>query len=128
MKGHGEKFTRKQEEALAALLSEQTIAAAAEKAGIGEVTLWRWLKREDFIAAFRAARRQVMEKSMAQLQQSSWAASTTLLKLLASPSDSVRLRAAAEILNQANKGLETLDFEERLSALEGQAGGAMGRR
>ena len=121
MKGHGEKFTRKQEEALAALLSEQTIAAAAEKVGIGEVTLWRWLKRDDFLAAYRAARRQVMEKSMAQLQQSSWAASTTLLKLLASPSDSVRLRAATEILNQGNKGLETLDFEERLSALEQQA-------
>ena len=121
MKGHGEKFTRKQEEALAALLSEQTIAAAAEKASISEVTLWRWLKREDFLAAYRAARRQVYEKAIAQIQQSSWAASTTLLKLLASPSDSVRLRAATEILNQANKGVELIDFEERLSALEQQA-------
>ena len=55
-------------------------------------------------------------------QQSAWAASTTLLKLLGSPSDSVRLRAATTILDQANKGLEMLDFEERLERLEERAG------
>jgi hypothetical protein len=121
MIGHGEKLTRKQEVAIAALLSEQTLAAAAERAGVSEVTLSRWQKLDSFLSEYRGARRQVVEKAVAQIQQSSWAASTTLLKLLASPSDSVRLRAATEILNQANKGLEMLDFEERLSALEQQA-------
>ena len=118
MKGLGENLTPKQERAIAALLSEATVASAAEKAGVGEVTLYRWLKQRHFLAAYREARRQVMEKSVAQMQQGSWAASTTLLKLLGSPSDSVRLRAATEILDQANKGLETLDFEERLRRLE----------
>jgi len=118
MKGFGEKLTRKQEQALAALLAETTIAAAAERARVGEVTLWRWLKQPDFLAAYRAARREVVEKAVAQLQQSSWAAATTLLKLLASSSDSVRLRAAVAILEHASKGVELIDFEERLSALE----------
>ena len=59
-----------------------------------------------------------MEKATAQLQQASWAATTTLVRLLGSPSDSVRLRAATVILDQANKGLEMLDHEERLAALE----------
>ena len=121
MKGHGEKLTRKQEQAIAALLSEATVGAAAEKAAVSEVTLYRWLKLPDFRADYREARREGVEKAIAQLQQSSWAAATTLIRLLASGSDSVRLRAAQSILDQANKGLELLDFEERLAALERQA-------
>jgi phage terminase small subunit len=126
MKGHGEKLSRKREQAIAALLSEATVASAAERAGISEVTLWRWLKQPEFKAAYREARRQVVEKAVAQLQQSSWAASTTLLKLLASNSDSVRLRAAEAILSHANKGLELIDFEERIAALEEKAEAANG--
>ena len=121
MKGHGEKLTRKQEQAIAALLSEATVTSAAEKAGVGEVTLYRWLKLPDFVSAYRAARREVVEKAVAQMQQSSWAASTTLIRLLGSGSDSIRLRAAQTILEQANKGLELIDFEERLAALEQHA-------
>jgi hypothetical protein len=120
MKGSSEKLTRRQEAAIAALLSEATVSAAAEKARVGEVTLYRWLKQPEFVAAYREARREVHEKAVAQLQQSSWAASTTLIRLLASGSDSVRLRAATVILDQANKGIELLDFEERLAALEAQ--------
>jgi hypothetical protein len=118
MKGHGEKLSRKQEQAIAALLSEATVGAAAERAGVGEVTLWRWLKDDAFKAAYREARRQVVEKAMAQLQQATWAASTTLLRLLNAGSESVRLRAAEAILNHASRGLELLDFEERITALE----------
>ena len=121
MRGHGEKLTRKQEDAIAALLSEQTVGAAAEKAGISEASLWRWLKDAGFVLAYRGARRQVVEKAIAQIQQSSWAASTTLLKLLGANSESIRLRAAMAILDHANKGVELIDFEERLSALEQQA-------
>jgi phage terminase small subunit len=126
MKGHGEKLTRKQEQAIAALLSEATVASAAERAGISEVTLWRWLKQPEFKAPYREARREVVEKAVAQLQQSSWAASTTLLKLLAAQSESVRLRAAMAILDHANKGLEMIDFEERIAALEQKAEAAHG--
>jgi chromatin segregation and condensation protein Rec8/ScpA/Scc1 (kleisin family) len=118
MIGHGEKLSRKQDQAIGALLTEQTIESAAEKTGVSEPTLRRWLKLPEFLAAYREARRETMEKTMAQIQQASWAASTTLIKLLGAASDSVRLRAATEILNQANKGLETLDHEERLAALE----------
>jgi len=127
MTGHGEKLTRKQEQAIGALLSEQTLGAAADQAGISEATVRRWLKQPEFLSAYREARRQVVEKSIAQLQQSSWAASTTLIRLLASGSDSIRLRAAQTILDQANKGLELIDFEERLTALE-QADQKGGRR
>ena len=127
MKGHGEKLTRKQEQAIAALLSEATVGAAAEKADVAEATLYRWLKLPDFRADYREARREVVEKTTALLQQSTWAAGTTLIRLLGSPSDAIRLRAAQTILDQANKGLELIDFEERLAALEEQAEQREGR-
>ena len=99
-------------------MTEATVSAAAEKVGVNEGTIYRWLKQEDFLAEFREVRRQAMEKATAFLQQSSWAASTTLVRLLGSGSDSIRLRAAQAILDQGNKGLETLDFEQRLLAVE----------
>jgi hypothetical protein len=118
MKGLGENLTRRQELAIAALLSEPTVAAAAEKADVSEVTLWRWQKQPAFLAAYRLARREAMEKATAFLQHSAWAATTTLVRLLGAGSESVRLRAATAILDQANKGLEMLDHEERLATLE----------
>lgn len=110
MNGHGEKLPRKQEEAIMALLSESTISAAATRVGISDVTLGRWLKLLEFAAEYKAARRQVMEKATAQLQNAAWAASSTLVRLLGSPSDSIRLSAAKTILEQANKGMDMLDF------------------
>jgi transposase-like protein len=118
MKASEQNLTHKQEQAIMALLSETTIAAAAEKVGIGEATLHRWLKLDAFREAYRAARRDTVEKAMALIQNSTWAAATTLVRLLGSSSDSVKLRAAQALLDQASKGLETLDFEERLLAVE----------
>ena len=43
LKGHGQKFTRKNEILIAALLTEPTHAAAAAKAGVSPATLYRWL-------------------------------------------------------------------------------------
>ena len=118
MKGHGEKLSRKQEVAIAALLTEPTMVAAAQDAGVGEVTLWRWLKQEGFTSAYRAARRQAVENAIAQLQVASGKAVETLVDCLEAEGDSVRLRAAVAILEQSSKGIELLDLEERLAALE----------
>src|SRR5580698_4573930 len=46
--GHGSKFSRKKEAAVAALLSQRTIDEAAKTAGIGTQTLHRWLKCRNF--------------------------------------------------------------------------------
>jgi hypothetical protein len=43
-KGHGEKRSRKQEQFIAALLSNSTVEAAAKVVGIGNVTAWKWRK------------------------------------------------------------------------------------
>jgi transposase-like protein len=53
----GSKFTRKKEEAIAALLSQRNIEDAAKSIGIGTQTLLRWLKIPEFDEAYRKARR-----------------------------------------------------------------------
>ena len=111
-------LTPKQEQAIIALLNETTTKAAAESVGVTEVKLHRWLKRPLFREAFRTARREAVEKATALIQNSTWSAATTLVRLLGSGSDSVKLRAAQAILDQAHKGLEIMDFEERLLAVE----------
>ena len=61
-------LSRKQEQAVAALLSEPTVAAAASSSGVAERTLWRWLQLPAFQAEYRAARRHVVEGAISRLQ------------------------------------------------------------
>jgi hypothetical protein len=120
MAGHGEKFGRKKEEAIAALLTQRNVDEAARTAGIGTRTLLRWLKIPEFAAAYREARRQAFGQSIARLQQATSAAAATLLKIMVDPSApaSVRVRAADSVFNHAAKAIEIEDIEARVSELE----------
>jgi|SRR5215813_2983035 len=88
MTGHGSKFERKQEEAIAALLTQRNVEEAAKSIGISANTLMNWMKRPDFDAAYREARRLAFRQSIARLQQASSAAVTTLLKVMVDPTGS----------------------------------------
>ena len=130
MAGHGSKLGRKQEEAIAALLTHRNIEEAAGAAGIGVRTLLRWLKLPEFDAAYRDARRKTFGQAVARLQQGTSAAATTLLKVMIDPSTpaSVRVRAADSVFNHAAKAIEIEDIEARVAALEqAAASGKSGR-
>jgi hypothetical protein len=120
MKGHGSKFDRKKDEAIAALLTQRNIEDAAKAVGIAPNTLMKWMKEPEFDKAYRAARRATFGQAVARLQQAAPAAVTTLLKTLVDPGTppSVRVRAADSILGHANKAIELEDIEARLSELE----------
>src|ERR1017187_10080124 len=96
MKGHGAKFTRKMDAAVAALLTQKNQEEAARVADISVATLLRWQKLPEFQAAYRQARRAAFGQAVARLQQGTSAAATTLLKTLidANTPASVRVRAA----------------------------------
>ena len=85
-RGHGSKFSRKMEAAVAALLSERNVEEAARVAGIGTQTLRRWMKDPEFQAAYLEARRAAVAQSNARLQQYSSAAVSTLFKVMLDPS------------------------------------------
>ena len=120
MAGHGAKLGRKQEEAIAALLSQPNVDQAARVAGIGARTLWRWMKEPEFDAAYQAAKRAAFGQAIARLQQGSSAAATTLLKLMLDPATppSTRARCAESVISLASKAIELEDIESRLAALE----------
>ena|SRR5436309_16143376 len=120
MTGHGAKFGRKKEEAIAALLSHRNIEEAARAIGVGYKTLLRWLELPEFRDAYRKARREAVQQAVARLQQATGAAGLTILKLMTDPNvpAAVRLRAAECVFDHAIKAIELEDIEVRVAELE----------
>jgi hypothetical protein len=120
MTGHGAKFERKKEEAIAALLTHRNIEEAATAIGIATKTLLRWMKEPEFDSSYRYARRAAFGQSVARLQQASGAAVTTLLKVMVDSNTpaSTKVQAADSVLNHTAKAIELDDIEARLSDLE----------
>jgi transposase-like protein len=120
MNGHGTKFKRKLEEAIAAMLTQRNVEEAARSVGVSTATLMRWQKEPEFQQAYRAARRAAHGQSIARLQQGTSAAATTLLKTMIDPNTpaSVKVRAADSVLNHSAKAIEIEDIEVRVAELE----------
>ena len=120
MKGHGSKFSRKMEEAIAALLSQRNVEEAAKATGISTTTLIRWQQLPEFQTAYRTARRNAFSQSVGRLQQASAAAVSTLLKVMVDPATppATRVRAADSVLGHSSKAIEIEDIEARVADLE----------
>jgi hypothetical protein len=112
---------RKQEAAIAALLTEPTHAAAASKAGVSEPTLQRWLRDPGFSRAYRAARSAVFEVAIGKLQRIAASAADRLEANLTCGKPAAEIAAARAILEHARDGIELYDVVERLAALEERA-------
>jgi hypothetical protein len=127
---HGAKFGRKQEAAIAALLTQRNLEEAAKSIDVSPKTLLRWLKVPEFAAAYRQARRDAFSQSIARLQQASSAAVSTLLKVMIDPNSpsSSKVRAAECVMNHTIKAIEIEDIEARVAVLEASAGNADQRR
>jgi hypothetical protein len=119
VKGHGTKFGRKKEAAIAALLTQKNHEEAARATGIDLKTFKRWMLLPEFIEEYRRARWEVVEQAYARVQQNTPAAASVLLKLMVDPATpaSSRIRAALGTFGLAREALD-LDIETRLSALE----------
>ena len=130
MSGHGGKFSRKMEDAVAAMLTQRNVEEAARSVGIGTATLMRWQKTPEFQKEYREARRAAFGQAVARLQQGTSAAATTLLKMMIEPGTpaSVRVRAAEAIFNHAAKAIEIEDIDARVTALETAAASGQERR
>lgn len=121
--GHGEKRTRKQQQAIAALLTATSLDAAAIQCGIAEKTLWRWTQDPEFAAAYRKAQQRLLESAINALRQAALTFADTLRIVAADATAPPASRATA-----ARSGLEILlkaasveDLERRLSELERNA-------
>jgi hypothetical protein len=115
-----DKLSAKQERALLALLDCGETKKAAGIAGVAEVTLWRWLQLPGFQTRYRAARRQLVETAIAQLQ-SDCTIAVRVLREVAEDTEapaSSRVAAAKTILEQSVSAIELMDLQERIERLE----------
>lgn len=118
--GHGAKTAAVRDRAIAALLSERTVAHAATRAGIAERTLRRWLAEDDgFKAAFDAARTMTFQDALDRIQVVTAQAVDTLEDLLsAKKHPAVRLGAARTLVELGLHRHEADTIERKIRELE----------
>jgi hypothetical protein len=123
MADFSKRLTRKQEQAIIALLANRTVEEAARACKTPVRTLFRWLKEHDFDAAYRAAKKDAFGQGIARLHYLSSAAVSTLGKVMldAATPPATKVRAADSILNHTIRAIETEDLDARLAALERNA-------
>ncbi len=114
----GAKLSRKEELAIAALLSEPSHDLAAAKVEVDPSTLTRWLQKPEFRNAYRQARAQVLEGVIATLLRHADAACACLAGNLTAPKPGDQIRAAVAVLDHVMRGAELLDLAVRLEAVE----------
>ncbi len=112
------RHTGNREKALAALMVTRNVREASELSGLGERTLFRYLADPAFKTEYRAARRAAVEQTFTAMQAATSDAVETLIRNLHCEQPAVEVRAAAVILDTAIRGLELLDFADRLERLE----------
>jgi len=113
----GEKLSRKQEEAIAALLTTFTLQEAAQLSGVSVSTLKRWRKDPDFAERFAQARGEVVERALLALLDANAQAVETLRKCLTAKRAGDRIRAAHVILSHTRRGFELNDLAWQVAEL-----------
>jgi DNA-binding transcriptional MerR regulator len=108
------------EKALSALLESVSITDAAQRCGLSDKTLRRYLEDEEFQKEYRVARRLVFEQNIVRLQSLHAGAVDALERNLNCENPSVEVRAAQIIIEGNRKDFETLDILERLETLENE--------
>ena len=126
--GHGEKRTRKRDLAIAALMTERTFAAAADKAGVSKSTMARWSKDPEFRAVYLDECRRVKDQCTADLVSASVEAVASLRRNVQCGEPAVEVRAATVLLDRCDQHMASLLIEERLAALEARLGFDVGSR
>jgi len=96
------------------------MSEAAGAAGIGDVTLWRWMQIPEFKEQYRLARREAVSQAVGHLQGACSVAVVALKDIaqdVACPA-SARVSAARTVLELAIKGIELEDLAARVEELE----------
>lgn len=116
----GAELSAKQLKAISALLHESTLERAAKASGVSESTLIRWMKEEAFKAAYRDAKREVVNHATTLLQRCCGQAVGVLVKVATdddAPASS-RVSAAKTILEMSVRSIEIDDLAARVELLE----------
>jgi AcrR family transcriptional regulator len=109
-----------EDELILALAAGATVREAAEKAGVGERTVYRRLADPDFRRSVSRARGRLFDTALGRLASLGGKAAGIFERLMESDQPSVARRAAKAVLELGPRLRET-ELEERVSRLEEKA-------
>ncbi len=115
-------FRQNQVKALAALIEGKKLIDVAAAAGVNRRTVDRWLKEKEFAAALHEATSGQVRDTVRRRVLLMDRAIDELERILDNPetSASMKLRAVSIIFSGQNDMAQVLEFDQRLSALEGR--------
>lgn len=113
-------LTVREQKALAALLTSTSLTEAAKVSGLGQRTIFRYLRASHFADAYRQARSEQVRQGICQIQRIAEKAAKVLEQIMDDPlaKPSARVLACRTILHTALQAVEIESLESRLDALE----------
>lgn len=120
-KDNSSQLTRRQEAALLVLMDGNSLSLSdiARKISVNPSTLWRWMNRDEaFMRRYRDMRRAHVERGVARLQGLFDKAVDCLEANLSSGNRPSEVRTAVSIIRQSLEGVDTMDYDNRIRAIE----------
>jgi hypothetical protein len=114
----GIKINHRREQAIAALLAEPTLEAAATRAKVSVRTLKAWLRDDGFRKEYRECRRRLVEGAIGRIQAAAGKAVACLERNMDCGKPGDEIRASLGLLEHAVRGVEIADLAERLEHVE----------
>ena len=111
-------LTARQTRVIPYLLDASSIEEGCKRARVSKVTVYAWLKQENFRQELKRQRDELIRGALDSLKTNVSKATKTLVKLLDSKSEPMRARAAEDIIEFAQKAIEHEELEKRVQALE----------
>jgi DNA-binding transcriptional MerR regulator len=111
-------LTPPQIKALPHLVGANSITEGAKKAGVNPRTVHRWMEEDAFKKEYHKQTWRLADIALNHLATNTNKAVETLLSLLDSENDIVKLRAARDIINMTTKLKLMSEWEQRIEELE----------
>src|SRR5215218_8891671 len=96
--GEAQRLSDRQAKALAAMLVTSTLTAAAERCGLTERTLRRYLKDPDYAKRYHEERARLVDQAVADLEKLGTVAVDVLRRNFEADSPHAQIRAATTVL------------------------------
>ena len=105
--------------ALPFILANPSISQAAKQCGVSDKQIWDWLNQEEFRSELYRQRTSIISKVTSNLQKASLKASEILIELMENgKTDTIKHKAAVDLLNLTIKFTNCYELEERIQKLE----------
>jgi hypothetical protein len=115
---NNKELTDKQLLAIQHIISSPSFEVAAKRAHISRVSIYGWLKNDDFKAELKRQRDEVVREALDRLKCSINKATDGLVRLMDSKVESIRRFACKDVLEYGLRSIELENIEERLAKIE----------